>query len=80
MPCSDAFQFCFVVKSCATSNDSGHDMPFYDLTEKATKLKQAREEAEREITAYKADLEEKYQGRLSEVKVNMFRKSKTKLI
>mmetsp|Transcript_46460 Transcript_46460/g.88707 ORF Transcript_46460/g.88707 Transcript_46460/m.88707 type:complete len:112 (-) Transcript_46460:355-690(-) len=34
--------------------------------EKATKLKQAREEAEREITAYKADLEEKYQGRLSE--------------
>ena len=35
--------------------------------EKNTKLKQARDEAEREISSYKAELEDKYQTRLKQV-------------
>jgi vacuolar-type H+-ATPase subunit H len=43
-------------------------VPGWVGAEKNTKLKQAREEAEREIASYKTDLEDTYQARLKTVR------------
>lgn len=50
---------------------------FFGVAEKMARLKQAKDEAEREVAQYRAHMEAQYQNKLSEVIFNLNLVSKT---